>query len=105
LRDQGAIPTAVTVLPNLREIDFYDWQDCDKTILQQAFPDSWKAWKAGDPYGLIVQESSSSSNSVQGQNDYDAEQKRPVMMEHRPLLELWERADQVWDEIITSSSS
>lgn len=72
------LPNAVT-LENLREIDFYDWESRDKNDLQQMFPVSWRAWKEGNPDDLIVYE--------QG------------VMAHKPLLELWERADTVWDEI------
>jgi broad specificity phosphatase PhoE len=88
------ITTVVTVLPNLREIDFHDWQDRDKTTLQQGFPNSLEAWKKGNPYGLVVQETIQKSSSG-GDDNENGQDKELVMIEHRPLLELWERADQV----------
>lgn len=87
LRDYQAVSkeSVPTILPNLREIDFYDWQDQPKDQLKQKYPNAWKAWKVGDPYGLVVPETCSTTGNV--------------VKEHQPLLQLWERADQVWDEI------
>eukprot|EP00977_Amphora_coffeiformis_P013602 scaffold3600_cov171-Amphora_coffeaeformis.AAC.7 len=75
------------ILPNLREIDFYDWEGRDKTYLKQNFPDAWRAWKEGTPDDLIVYESNIKDDSL------------TIMVAHKPLWELWERADTVWDEI------
>ena len=71
--------TEAQILDNLREIDFYDWECREKEYLQSKFPASYKAWKQGDPHKLIVYEKESTV--------------------HYPLLELWQRADKVWDEI------
>lgn len=78
------LPIEETILANLREIDFYDWQGKSKSELQFAYPESYNAWKAGNPQGLVVFDTSNI-------------EKEPVL--HYPLLELWDRADQVWDEI------
>ncbi|CAB9519026.1 Probable 2-carboxy-D-arabinitol-1-phosphatase [Seminavis robusta] len=72
------IPKTTTTLHNLREIDFYDWQERHKDDLAVEFEDAWKAWKNSDPYKLIVPNGS---------------------QEHYPLLEMWERAGKVWQEI------
>lgn len=74
---------SVTTLSNLREIDFYDWENRDKDFLQDNFPKSWQAWKLGNPHELIVYENATTV--------------------HYPLLELWQRADAVWDEILTGT--
>jgi probable phosphoglycerate mutase len=76
-------PTEIT-LEQLREIDFYDWEGRDKMELERRFPVSWKAWEEGDPEGLMVH------------HHHQNEEKE----ERYPLLELWNRADQVWDEIM-----
>ena len=68
-------------LKNLREIDFYTWESRHKDELKKEFPDSWRAWKVGDPHNLVV---------------FSAEE-----LPRYPLLELWERADLVWDEVIS----
>jgi len=74
------------ILTNLREIDFYDWEGKDKMELQNAFPESYKEWKDGNPRGLRVFDSGNSD-------------EEPTI--HYPLLELWERADLVWGEIFS----
>jgi probable phosphoglycerate mutase len=79
----GILPPTDTVLENLREIDFYDWEGLDKEALQAKYPVSWRAWKAGNADELIV---------------FDTK-KGAYLTERFPLLELWERADLVWDEI------
>lgn len=82
---EGAkLPSDENILANLREIDFYDWEGKDKLELQNDFSDSWSAWKAGHPSGLAVFDSSNG-------------EEQPSV--HYPLVELWERADLVWDEI------
>lgn len=68
------------VLHNLREIDFYSWENTSKVELREQHPDAYAAWKAGDPDGLIVDG-------------------------RRPLWETWDRAAQVWDEIRSASSA
>lgn len=78
------LPETTITLENLREIDFYDWEGLDKTKLIRRFPDSWKAWMDGDPEGLMVLDSKNNGEQQQ----------------RFPLLEMWSRADQVWDEIL-----
>ncbi|CAJ1964255.1 unnamed protein product [Cylindrotheca closterium] len=82
-KEAAKLPLDEQTLSNLREIDFYDWEGKDKLELQKVFPESYRAWKAGDPTNLHVFDSSSNIE--------------PAI--HYPLLELWERADLVWDEI------
>lgn len=69
-----------TVLDNLREIDFYDWEGMQKEELISQFPVSYRAWDEGNPEELKV---FSSEDGIM----------------HFPLIELWERAGQVWAEI------
>ena len=76
-----AAPTAMlppqesdTILDNLREIDFYSWENKHKEELIRQHPREYAAFKAGDPDGVVVNG-------------------------RRPLWELWDRADEVWDEI------
>lgn len=76
------LPLATTTLANLREIDFYNWQSRHKDELKREFPDSWEARRAGDPHNLVM---------------FSGSEENP----RYPLLELWERADHVWDEIIS----
>jgi broad specificity phosphatase PhoE len=90
--------TETTILDNLREIDFYDWQGRDKIELQKKFPDSWKAWNDGDPGGLMVLDTITV-------DDDDHDDGLLVTQERYPLLELWARADQVWDEIFELEQS
>ena len=73
-----------TTLQDLREIDFYDWEGLDKTNLAKLFPDSFRAWKQSLPHELVVYESAPHTSEP---------------TKHYPLLEMWERADQVWNEI------
>lgn len=75
------------ILPNLREIDFYDWEGKSKEELEVSFPVEWQAWSNGDPHNLIVME-------TQKQDSGDK-----VIIPHYPLLELWQRAETVWGEI------
>ena len=63
-----------TVLQELREIDFYSWENKSKDELKRKYPAEYAAWKAGDPDGLVV----------------DGRQ---------PLWETWQRASLVWDHI------
>ena len=80
---RSVLPPKDTILENLREIDFYDWEGKGKEELETNFPESWQAWKEGDPNKLIVYET----------------KKDGTRIERYPLFELWERADRVWDEI------
>ena len=77
------LPNSEVVLNNLREIDLYVWEGRDKKELQSKFPDAWQAWKEGDPHNFVVK-------CGYGNDD---EQDR------YPLLELWDRADEVWKDI------
>eukprot|EP00934_Nitzschia_sp_Nitz4_P003812 Nitzschia sp. Nitz4//scaffold26_size159584//118461//119267//NITZ4_002508-RA/size159584-processed-gene-0.242-mRNA-1//-1//CDS//3329545133//3802//frame0 len=72
---------SINYLPDLREIDFYDWQGKTKAELKASYPESWEAWEEGDPDKLVVLESGKETVS------------------HYPLLETWDRADKVWDQI------
>ncbi|KAL3935062.1 MAG: hypothetical protein SGBAC_009351 [Bacillariaceae sp.] len=85
-KEAAKFPSEENTLSNLREIDFYDWEGKDKRELQNAFPESYQSWKDGNPSRLGVYDSSNPGEA-------------PVL--HYPLLELWERADLVWDEIFT----
>lgn len=81
------LPPNETVLRDLREIDLYQWEGRHKDELQTANPESYHAWKVGDPHGFVV-----SANNPRGEGNTDNNQKQP-------LLELWARADKVWKEI------
>ena len=83
----------VHTLEKLREINFYDWEGCHKDQLKQQYPKSWKAWKEGDPYNMIVPDSKGTQGGA------TTSTTTTVATSRYPLLELWERADQVWDEI------
>lgn len=85
----GDIMDAV-ILNDLREIDLYDWEGLDKTNLANLFPDSYRAWKEAIPDELVVFESRTHSSEC---------------ITHYPLLELWERADSVWDDILEREAS
>lgn len=82
-RADPLLPATDLVLENLREIDLYDWEGKHETELQTKFPDSWKAWREGTPDKLVVLDTKDDSSCI----------------ERYPLLEMWERADRVWDEI------
>jgi len=58
----------------------------DKRELSTRFPDEWRAWETGDPHRLKVTDSSCGVGGGSTTTRY-------------PLLELWDRADRVWDEI------
>ena len=68
------LPPNETILSHLREIDFYGWENVGKKELKTKFPAEYNAWKEGNPHGLIVDDC-------------------------YPLLEVWERAREVWHEI------
>ena len=68
------LPTDAIILKNLREIDFYGWEQKGKNYLNLNFPAEYQAWKEGDPHGLVVDDC-------------------------YPLLEVWKRAAEVWKEI------
>eukprot|EP00957_Ditylum_brightwellii_P186500 14199456-Ditylum_brightwellii.AAC.1 len=67
-------------MPNLREIDFYSWENTSKEDLERTYPQEYKAWKSGDPDGLVVDG-------------------------RLPLHETWSRANEVWKEIRQQKSS
>ena len=69
-----SLPTNDIVLKNLREIDFYGWEQVQKEELKAKFPAEYQAWKEGDPHGLVVDDC-------------------------YPLLEVWKRARTGWNEI------
>ena len=77
------LPPTDLVLDNLREIDLYDWEGKHENELKTNYPESWKAWREGSPDKLIVFDTQNDSSCV----------------ERYPLLEMWERADRVWDEM------
>lgn len=87
----AVLPTTATTLQNLREIDFYDWTGHNKPYLIANYPDSYTAWERGDPYKLMVY------NTKQEEN---AKSSGHEIQQHYPLLELWDRANQVWQEIM-----
>lgn len=78
---QTVLPPSDRILNDLREIDQYDWQGQGYSELQRQFPESWRAWQKGIPGEMKVLETA--TNTV-----------------HYPLLEIWERADRVWNEIL-----
>jgi probable phosphoglycerate mutase len=78
---QKILPSTDLVLNDLREIDQYDWQGQSYSELERKFPESWMAWQRGDPNKMKVLDSSTDT-------------------EHYPILEMYERADRVWDEIL-----
>jgi broad specificity phosphatase PhoE len=89
------LPLATAKLKILREIDFYNWESRHKDDLKREFPDSWKAWKAGDPHNLVV---FSASKEMEWSHLFTASSPPEDELPRHPLLELWERADHVWDE-------
>ena len=92
--DGTVLPASDLVLPNLREIDLYDWQGRTYDELKNAHPMSWSAWQAGLPDQMTVRE-------TKGKDESSSVEHYPVSVEHRPLVEMWERADRVWDEILS----
>jgi len=88
------------VLHNLREIDLYDWEGMHADDIIASHPESWAAWKAGDPHAFTVESSISSSSLAEGTDEHNGNGGNPSSTSLRyPLLELWERAQRVWDEI------
>jgi broad specificity phosphatase PhoE len=77
------LPPKDKIIKNLREIDLYDWEGQEYKTLEEKFPSSWQAWKEGTAKEFKVSET----------------KKNQYPVERYPLLELWERADLVWDEI------
>eukprot|EP00986_Skeletonema_menzelii_P008801 scaffold3832_cov149-Skeletonema_menzelii.AAC.3 len=75
------LPPSDLILNDLREIDQYDWQGQSYSELRRQFPESWRAWEKGIPSEMKVLETA--TNIV-----------------HYPLLEMYERADRVWNEIL-----
>lgn len=69
------VPTDTTIHPDLREIDLYSWEYQTQTSLLMRYPTEFKAWKRGDPERMIVDG-------------------------HQPLIELWQRAERVWRELL-----
>jgi broad specificity phosphatase PhoE len=78
---QTILPPSDLILNDLREIDQYDWQGQSYSELQRQFPESWRAWQKGIPNEMKVLETATN-------------------IERYPLLEMWERADRVWNEIL-----
>lgn len=68
------LPPHDTILFNLREIDFYSWENRPKQELKAQFPAEYHAWKEAIPHALVVDDL-------------------------YPLLETWDRAADVWKEI------
>lgn len=64
------------VLHELREIDLYDWEGRHKSEIEKNDPESYTAWKVGNPYGM----------KISGRT---------------PIVETWARAGKLW-EIIRS---
>jgi probable phosphoglycerate mutase len=83
LATQTILPSTDLVLNDLREIDQYDWQGQSYSELERQFPESWMAWQRGVPNKMKVLDSSTNT-------------------EHYPILEMYERADRVWDEILAT---
>ena len=79
--ETSILPATDQILFDLREVDLYDWQGESYSDLRRNFPESWMAWEKGIPGKMKV---SDSSNQI----------------ERYPILEMWERADCVWDEIL-----
>lgn len=75
------LPPSDLILNDLREIDQYNWQGQSYSDLRRQFPESWRAWEKGIPGEMKVLETA--TNIV-----------------HYPILEMWERADRVWNEIL-----
>ena len=75
------------ILDNLREIDFHSWEGMQKDEIKAKYPKSYAGWKAGDPHGLAVYD------------DCIQENGEIRILTKFPLLDLWERADNVWNEI------
>ena len=78
---QTVLPPSDLILNDLREIDQYDWQGQSYSELKRQFPESWRAWEKGIPDEMKVLETATD-------------------IVHYPLLEMWERADRVWNEIL-----
>ena len=80
----AVLPASDLVVEDLREIDLYDWEGRGYGELRDAHPTSWSAWERGIPDEMTVTETKPGGETV----------------EHYPLIEMWERADRVWDEIL-----
>jgi broad specificity phosphatase PhoE len=78
---QTILPPSDLILNDLREIDQYDWQGQSYSELQRKFPESWRAWQKGIPNEMKVLETA-------------------TKIERYPIIEMWERADRVWNEIL-----
>jgi probable phosphoglycerate mutase len=70
----GILPPSEIILPNLREIDMYSWENQKKDTLKQMYPNEFAAWRSADPDKVIVDG-------------------------RLPLHETWSRAGEVWKEI------
>jgi hypothetical protein len=75
LASASGASTYVSVIPGLREIDLYEWQEQSKKELAKKWPAHWAAWGA-DPARFALPESGKT-----------------------PVVDLWRRADTVWGEI------
>lgn len=67
--------TYVSVIPDLREIDLFEWQEMSKRDIAKKWPSQWAAWGA-DPARFTLPESGKT-----------------------PVVDLWRRAETVWGEI------
>lgn len=72
------------IMNNLREIDFHSWEGLHKDVIKAQNPESYAAWKAGDPDNLRVKDTTTAASSS---------------TVRYPLLDLWLRAEKVWDEV------
>eukprot|EP00980_Cylindrotheca_fusiformis_P014160 scaffold3719_cov104-Cylindrotheca_fusiformis.AAC.4 len=88
-QSKQVLPKDDLILEDLREIDFYDWEGKGRDEIEASFPESWNAWEEGNPYELKVLDTTNDSRGGE----------EPINAHRFPLLELWERADRVWDEI------
>lgn len=64
-----------TVCHNLREIDLGSWEGMDKAVLKAEQPEAYRAWQS-DPLNFIIDDGAL-----------------------RPVVDLWERASNTWDEL------
>lgn len=72
---QKGSSTYVSVIPDLREIDLFEWQEMSKRDIAKKWPSQWAAWGA-DPARFMLPESGK-----------------------KPVVDLWRRAETVWGEI------
>jgi broad specificity phosphatase PhoE len=63
-----------TVWHDLRELDLHEWEGRNKADLQSNDAAAWQAWERGDAFNLVISE-------------------------HKPILDVWERAASVWERL------